>query len=157
MHAFLRHPDTQHSVSGYCTTQNIEWHFTPKQAPCFGVLWQAAVKSFKQHFRRVVRHVRLTHETLATTLAQIEACLNSRPLAPLPSDEDGSEAIVGRPLEALPDPPVTSPAILLLQRWHLCQTLKQHFWHRWSTVYACANCTDLENGYHQCKILKLVT
>ena len=138
---FLDRPETRHSISNHCTTQNIEWHFTPEQAPHFGGLWEAAVKSFKQHFRKVVGNVRLTYEELATTLAQIEACLNSRPLTPLPDADDGSEALtpghflIGKPLEALPDSPKEGSSISLLRRWRLCQALVQHFWKRWSTEY----------------------
>ena len=47
------------------------------------------------------------------TLAQIEACLNSRPMTPMPNPEEGIEALtpghflIGAPLEALPDPPAS--------------------------------------------------
>lgn len=73
----------------------------------FGGLWEAAVKSMKIHS---LAEVKLTFEEFATVLTQIEACLNSRPLVSLPSDEDGIEAhipghfLIGRPLEALSDP-----------------------------------------------------
>ena len=60
--------------------------------PHFGGLWEAAV-SFKTHLRRVVGEVKLTYEELATTLAQIEACLNSRPLIPLPESSDALEVL----------------------------------------------------------------
>ena len=68
------------------------------------------MKSFKVHLKRVVGDARLTYEELATVLTQIEACLNSRPLAALPEPDDGLEVLtpghflIGRPLEALPDP-----------------------------------------------------
>ena len=138
---FLDRLATRRSISDHCTAQHIEWHFTPEQAPHFGGLWEAAVKSFKQHFRKVVRNVRLTFEELATTLAQIEACLNSRPLTPLPDADDGSEVLtpghflIGRPLEALPDLSSRGASVSLLRRWRLCQALVQHFWKRWSTEY----------------------
>jgi hypothetical protein len=88
-----------------------------------------------------VSNVKLTFEELTTLLTQIEACLNSRPLVPLPCDEDGVEALtpghflIGRPLEALPDPAFTYRSLTLLRRWHLCQALVRHFWQRWSTEY----------------------
>ena len=74
-----------------------------------GGLWEAAVENFKYHFRRIVGSVRLTFEELTTVLAQIEACLNSRPLTPLTHLEDGIEALtlghflIRAPLEISPD------------------------------------------------------
>ena len=129
-------------VSDFCAMQGIKWEFIPERAPHFGGLWEATVKSFKRHFSRVVGEVKLTFEEATTVLAQIEACLNSRPLTPLPSAEDkGIEVLtpghflIGRPIEALPDPSETSQSFTLLKRWHLCQALVRHFWRRWTTEY----------------------
>ena len=95
----------------------------------------------KTHLRRIVSGVKLTFEELTTMLAQIEACLNSRPLVALTSDNDGVEALtpghflIGWPLEALPDSPAADQSLSLLRRWHLCQGLLCHFWRRWSSEY----------------------
>ena len=63
----------------------------PEHAPHFGGLWEAVVKSFKRHLRRVVGGIRLTFVELTTTLAQVEACLNSRPLTAMPDSDEGIE------------------------------------------------------------------
>ena len=74
-------------------------------------------------------------------LSQVEACLNSRPLTPLPDSDDGIEVLtpghflIGRPLEALPDPSSSYQSLALLRRWQLCQALVRHFWQRWSSEY----------------------
>ena len=88
----------------------IEWRFIPEHTPHFGGLWEAAVKSTETHLCRIVGEVKLTFEELSTVLAQIEACLNSRPLVPLNTpDEDGIEVLtfghfqIRRPLCTLPD------------------------------------------------------
>jgi len=138
---FLNLQKTQGVISDFCSTQNITWEFIPERAPHFGGLWEAAVKSMKSHLKRVTTNVKLTFEEFTTILTQIEACLNSRPLVPLPGDDDGIEALtpahflIGRPIEALPDSSFSFRSLTLLRRWHLCQALVRHFWRRWSTEY----------------------
>ena len=95
----------------------------------------------KKHLKCVAANVKLTFEEFATLQTQIEACLNSRPLVPLPNDDDGVEALtpghflVRRPLEALPDPAFSYRNVSLLRRWHLSQALLRQFWQRWSIEY----------------------
>lgn len=137
----MRAQKTQGLVSEFCSTQNIEWKFIPEHSPHFGGIWEAAVKSMKTHLKRVVGNVKLTFEELCTVLTQVEACLNSRPLVSIPSDDDGIQVLtpghflIGRPLEALPDPSFSYRSLSLLRRWHLCQALVRHFWQRWSREY----------------------
>ena len=86
------------------------------------------MKSMKYHLKRVISEVKLTFEEYTTVLAQVEACLNSRPLVALSCDDDGLEALtpghflIGRHVQALPDPAFSYHAVSLLKRWHLCQT-----------------------------------
>ena len=74
---FLRQQSTQDSITDYCSAMSIEWKFIPEHAPHFGGLWEAAVKSLKNHLKRVMGDARLTFEELTTVLAQIESCMNS--------------------------------------------------------------------------------
>ena len=141
LYHFLKQQRTQGVVSNFCTSQNITWDFIPEKAPHFGGIWEAAVKSFKTHLRRVTANVKLTFEELTTLLTQIEACLNSRPLVPMPCDDDGVQALtpghflIGRPVESIPDGADSYHSMPLLRRWHLCQNLVRHFWTRWSSEY----------------------
>ena len=138
---FLKSQQVQGQISAFCSTQKIQWKFIPEHAPHFGGIWEATVKSFKSHLRKVASSVRLTFEEMTTVLAQIEACLNSCPLVTLPSDDDGIEALtpghflIGRPVEALPDPALAYRSISILSRWQLCQALVRHLWQRWSSDY----------------------
>jgi hypothetical protein len=140
LYRFLRQPGTEEAVTDFCTSQGIVWDFIPERAPHFGGLWEAAVKSLKKHLARIVGNAKLNFEELSTVLCQIEACLNSRPLVPLPNDEDGIEALtpghflIGRPLEAIPNSDIDN-RLTALRRWQLCQSLLQHFWKRWSSEY----------------------
>jgi len=65
------------------TNDGVQWHFIPPAAPHFGGLWEAGVKSFKFHLRRVIGPRTLSKAEFTTLLCQIEACLNSRPITRL--------------------------------------------------------------------------
>ena len=142
IYEFLSQQEVSGSITDVCSGLGIEWRFIPEHSPHFGGLWEAAVKSTKTHLRRVVGDVKLTFEELSTILAQVEACLNSRPLVSVNvPDEDGIEVLtpghflIGRPLCALPDPSSSYRSVSLLKRWDLCQNLIRHFWQRWSSEY----------------------
>ena len=132
--------ESSDSVAEFCALQKIKWKFTPEHAPHFGGLWEAAVRSFKKHVRKVLGEVKLNFEEFTTVLVQVEACLNSRPLTPLPDASDALEVLtpghflIGRPLTALPDEAVHQQ-LTTLRRWQLCQTLTRHWWARWSKEY----------------------
>ena len=138
---FLEKQSTQSTVHEFCLAQQIEWRFIPQRSPHFGGIWEAAVKSFKGHLRHIVGDVKLTYEEATTVLAQIECCLNSRPLIPIGNTDEldvltPGHFLIGQPLTALPDRAVTYPSRLsLLKRWHLCQNVVRHFWHRWYHEY----------------------
>ena len=54
----------------------------------FGGLWEATVRSMKTHLSRIMGEIKFTFEEFSTVLAQIEACLNSQPLTPIPNEGD---------------------------------------------------------------------
>ncbi|XP_050494523.1 uncharacterized protein LOC126875676 [Bombus huntii] len=49
----LQSDDHKVKVQSFLVDRRIEWLFIPPNSPHFGGLWEAAVKSFKRHFRRV--------------------------------------------------------------------------------------------------------
>ncbi|XP_055953276.1 uncharacterized protein LOC129988999 [Argiope bruennichi] len=80
-------------LSNFLSEEGIQWKFLPPRAPNFGGLWEAGVKSFKYHLKRVVGVSKLTYEEFFTILHQIEGILNSRPITPLSSDMDDLEIL----------------------------------------------------------------
>ncbi|RVE42242.1 hypothetical protein evm_013101 [Chilo suppressalis] len=67
-------------VAAVLANEGTTWHFIPPKMPNCGGLWEAGVQSAKRHLNRVIKDTKLTYEEMVTFLAQIEACLNSRPL-----------------------------------------------------------------------------
>ncbi|XP_045446747.1 uncharacterized protein LOC123654934 [Melitaea cinxia] len=128
-------------IASALATNNTEWHFIPPHAPNFGGLWEAGIKSVKYHLRRVIGDSTLTYEELSTVLAQIEACLNSRPLSNGSSDPDDcvpltpGHFLVGEPLVLAPDHNLEYSLVSNLRRWQLTQRMVQIFWKRWSQEY----------------------
>lgn len=120
-----------------------KWHFIPPASPNFGGLWEAGVKSTKYHLKRLMHGRILTFEELSTLLAQIESCLNSRPLCPLSSEPTDCNALtpahflIGEPSLCIPEEDLLDVNIDRLNRWKTVEKLKQHFWRRWSNEWLC--------------------
>ncbi|XP_071571324.1 uncharacterized protein [Temnothorax nylanderi] len=128
-------------ICSFVASDRVQWRFNPPSAPHFGGIWEAAVKSVKHHLRRVVGESTLTFEELSTLLAQIEACLNSRPIQALSDDPDDITALtpghflVGSAVVAVPEPSLLEAKSTYLTRWQLLQHMRDHFWDRWSKEY----------------------
>ncbi|XP_044747591.1 uncharacterized protein LOC123308803 [Coccinella septempunctata] len=119
----------------------IRFHFNPPSGSHFGGLFEAAVKSVKSHFYRVIGSQILTFEEFYTLLTLIESVLNSRPLCATSSDPDDLNCLTPghfltlEPLTAIPIPDLTDQPLNRLSRWQLLQSLHQHFWARWRNEY----------------------
>ena len=121
--------------------ENIMWKFIPPRAPNFGGIWEAGIKSVKNHIKRVIGENHLTYEEMYTLLVRIEAVLNSRPLTPLSNDPNDLSALtpghflIGHPLTAPVEKDHTAISSNRLSRWQLIEACRQHFWRRWSKEY----------------------
>ncbi|XP_063994268.1 uncharacterized protein LOC135171569 [Diachasmimorpha longicaudata] len=141
IYTFLQNADHQEKIQTFATTKSIQWHFIPPQSPHFGGLWEAAVKSFKIHLKRIVTNELLTLEQLNTLVIEIEAVLNSRPLTPLSPDPNDLQALtpghflIGEALTTLRGPDFRETPSNRLSTWQHLQKLKQDFWTRWHREY----------------------
>ncbi|XP_067216968.1 uncharacterized protein [Linepithema humile] len=129
------------SVGDALQERGIEWSFISLYPPHLGGLWEARVKSCKYHLKLVMGNTLFTFEELTTSLVQIEACLNSRPLSPLSSDLSDLQPLtpghflIGEPLNSLPENDLTDVGINRLDRWEKIQRSVQDFWKRWAVEY----------------------
>lgn len=94
----------------YCLDNGIKFQFIPARSPHFGGIWEAGIKSFKHHFRRIMGLKAFTLDQFHTVVTQVEAILNSRPLSPMTDLPDDLAALtpghflVGEPLVVIPEP-----------------------------------------------------
>lgn len=121
--------------------KGTRFRFIPPRAPHFGGLWEAAVKSAKQLLLRTIGQANLTYEELSTVLVDVEAILNSRPIAAITEDpNDGpiltpGHLLIGSSLKALPEIDGRGNRESCLRRFRRLSSLKAHFWDEWRRDY----------------------
>ncbi|XP_031341017.1 uncharacterized protein LOC116169130 [Photinus pyralis] len=128
-------------ISDAVLQYRVKWNFNPPKAPHFGGLWEAAVKSFKNHIYKIVAHANLEFIEFYTLLIEIEGVLNSRPLIPMSSDPNDLDFLtpghflIGDHMRALPELDLSEEKPNRLSRWQRIQQLRQQFWKKWSRDY----------------------
>lgn len=131
----------RNEIFTWCAENGIRWKFIPPRAPHFGGLWEAAVKSAKTHLLKTMGTTSANYEDMLTLLAQIEMCLNSRPLTPMPDDPADAEVLtpghflVGSNLQAVPEMDLKEIPDNRLNNWELTQKRVQQIWARWYPEY----------------------
>lgn len=120
-------------IAPFLSSKQVQWHFSPPGAPHFNGLAEAAVKSMKFHFKRIIGDAKLTFEEFSTVLARIEAVLNSRPISPISDNPNDFTALtpghflIGNALLARPQPPAEENPV---KRYQLKEKMVQQFWQR---------------------------
>lgn len=138
---YLQSPEFNGSVGRFLGDLKIKWTFITPSAPHMGGIWEAAVKSMKKHLRAVIGNTTMTFEAFCTILAQVEACLNSRPLCELSKSIDSCEAltpghfIIGQSINMLPQPDVSQVQENRLKLWERIQKYSIEIWNRWRNEY----------------------
>lgn len=142
-------PVSWQSISSYCASHRITWHFITPLSPWKGGFYERLVALFKSAYRKSVGRAMLTLSQLQTIVAEIEATLNSRPITPF--REQDTFAYLLRPIDFLapkvnaqlpfethhngdsPDPRHQ------LVNWHreMLRVL-DHFWDLWYSDYLAA-------------------
>lgn len=128
-------------IETFSAQRGMKFCFIPPRAPHFGGLWEAAVKSAKTLLLKNLSQPLLTFEELQTLVIEVEAILNSRPIAPLSDDPNDGEALtpghllIGSSFVALPDETLNLCKPGSLNQWQRISFLKQQFWKSWSRDY----------------------
>ena len=130
--------ESQQQISSYLSSHRIQRKRIPARSPNFGGIWETGVRSAKRLLKKTTNNLTFTCEEFDTILTQVEAVLNSRPIAPLETiSEEGLEALtpghflVGRALQSLPTDMASSNRVSSIKRWNLLRKLTQEFWQQW--------------------------
>jgi len=109
VYALLNSDGHKDRVHKFASSQRIVWHFVPPMAPHFAGLWEATVKIFKHHLRRVIGDSLFTFEELNTFTIEVESILNSRLISIISSDPN--DALVLSPAHFLISKPIISKTL----------------------------------------------
>ncbi|UYV65529.1 hypothetical protein LAZ67_3004603, partial [Cordylochernes scorpioides] len=127
------------NTQDFSAIESINWHFIPPSALNFGGLWEAGIKSVKTILSKTMKSSLLNYEELLTLLAQIEACLDSRPLTFVSNDQNDLTALtpghflIGNTIRH--DAESDHSTLNLRSRWNLIQPQRDYFCNRWSCEY----------------------
>ncbi|XP_075539206.1 uncharacterized protein LOC142573874 [Dermacentor variabilis] len=131
-------------IGKFFSGNGCKWIFNPPHASHMGGAWERMIGIARRILDSMLmqsRHQRLTHDILATFLAEVTAIINARPITPTSSDPE--------------DPTILTPATLLTQKhgsasvtigqldtsnlykrhWRLVQNLADEFWKLWRSTY----------------------
>lgn len=133
------------ALQEYATGLNVHWKFIVERAPWWGGWWERLIRSTKDVLKRYLGRSSLTAEALSTTLCEVEAVINSRPLTYVEDHPDEgvpltpSHFLTGRRALCMPQELAvteTSSTPADLQRracYH--QRLTAELWRRWRNAY----------------------
>ncbi|XP_003382217.1 putative integrase core domain protein, partial [Trichinella spiralis] len=143
-----RHVDVDR-VQRELVGHRIHWKFITERAPWMGGYWERLVRSIKESLRKILGKALLDEEELRTTLCEVEASLNARPLT-FVGDEDHErhplspfQLLTGRAYVDFPaveahDPewqPVGRGPPQWSDRWRYRQQLLAKWWRSWRREY----------------------
>ena len=138
---FVAAPD---KILGQFGPLTPEWRFIAPNSPWRGGWWERLVRSVKSALRKTVGGNCLTRAELETTLHEIEACINSRPLNLVSDDPDQEKPLTpshfllghdGHYLSERSEPAPIETADDARRRFDLRQSVVDKFWIVWSSEY----------------------
>ncbi|XP_003742208.1 uncharacterized protein LOC100907605 [Galendromus occidentalis] len=127
----------------------IKWEFITDRAPVQGAFWERMVQLVKKPLRKALGTNVPRFRELESILAEIELCINLRPISPLPSNNCDIRALCPADLlygyhakARFPDSsvikvsdPKESHSILLTRAWRRQQNILNSFWKRFQIEY----------------------
>ena len=122
----------------------IEWNKNPPKASHMGGIWERQIRTVRSVLSGLLKAhaARLDDETLRTLFVEVEAIVNSRPLAVDTLTDVSIDPLTPNHLltmkskVVLPPPGVFQPAdVYCRKRWRTVQFMTNEFWRRFSKEY----------------------
>ncbi|GFS50648.1 DUF5641 domain-containing protein [Trichonephila clavipes] len=119
----------------------------PSKSSYLGGIWEAGVKSFKFHAKRIIGKLALTLEEFLIITVQIEGILNSRPLIPLSAEVANFEVLtpghflIGRAFNAIVEPDLCSVNTNKLDKYRKITKIVQNIWKEKPYTFTLGNST----------------
>jgi hypothetical protein len=132
-------------VQRFVTEQGCKWELNPPHASHFGGVWERQIGTI----RRVLDGMfvefgktQLTHDLLATLMAEVTGIVNARPLTAVPTDVDDPQPLSPAMLITMKTRPLGPPPgnflptdLYSCRRWKRVQYLADQFRRRWRREY----------------------
>ena len=121
--------------------KEINWIFNPPAGSHHGGVWERLIRSVRKVLNSTLNVQHLDEESLHTTLCEVEAILNSRPITKASTDPNDLEALTPNHLLLLKTAPLMPPGqfqkddIYARRRWRQVQYMSNLFWKRWVKEY----------------------
>ena len=136
-------------VQDFLAKSQIRWEFITDLAPKSGSYWERMVALVKKPLRKILSSITPNYRELDSLLAEIELCINLRPITTAPDNNDEMRAICPMDLmfgyharSRFPDTSVLDlkklddeDAVIMTKSWRRTEGLLNGFWSRFQTEY----------------------
>lgn len=132
------------SVQKMLQEKETSWIFNPPHASHMGGVWERMIGVVRRVLDSLlIEHGRknLTHDVLATFMAEVSAIINARPIVPVSSDSEAPEILSPSTLLTHKvNPPTSFTQNLSLKdiyrnEWKRVQILSDQFWNKWRSEF----------------------
>ena len=133
----LDHKEIQNTLRNV----GVKWSFNPPSGAHHGGVWEKLIRLAKKILASILKEQAPDDEALQTTLCEVEAIINDRPLTTVTNDPNDLEPLTPNHLLLLRAKPVMSPGLfqrgdLHSRRWYRqVQYIADLFWKRWVREY----------------------
>ncbi|XP_056458730.1 uncharacterized protein LOC130392274 [Gadus chalcogrammus] len=132
------------NISKFLSAAGCTWIFNPPHSSHMGGVWERMIGISRRILDSMLSHSPpslLTHDVPSTTMAEVSAIINARPLTTISTDADAPLLLTPNTILTqkvccpYPPPGCFVDADLHRQQWRRVQHLANTFWERWRREY----------------------